>query len=127
MTVKELRPINRTVDAVVTEIFREIGIPASQLGYQYALEAVKMTALDFSLIGNMTKALYPATAKKFNTTSPRVGRAIRYAIETAWNRGDPETLERYFGCTVSPTKGKPTNGEFIATIADYIVRRCDVA
>lgn len=126
MTVKELRPTSRTVDAAITGIFREIGIPASQLGYQYALEAVKMAAQDFSLIRSMMKGIYPATAEKFNTTVPRVDRAIRYAVETAWNRGDVETLERYFGCTVSPTKGRPTNGEFIATIADY-VRRCDVA
>lgn len=126
MTVKELSSTNQTVDSTITGIFREIGIPANQLGYYYALEAVKMATLDFPIIGNMMKSIYPSTAEKFNTTVSRVGRAIRYAVETAWSRGDPETLERYFGCTVSPDKGKPTNGEFIATIAD-IVRRCDVA
>lgn len=112
-----------TIDATVADILREIGIPARVLGYQYVREAIKLTVGDMSLTHSMAKTLYPATAEKFNTTTCRVERAIRHAIEAAWDRGDVDTLQRYFGYTVSATKGRPTNGEFIAMVADHIVRQ----
>ena len=115
------------IDTTIADILREIGVPARILGYQYACEAIKLTLQDRSLIHNITKVLYPAVAKKFDATGPRAERAIRHAAETAWNRGDVDTLQRYFGYTISATKGKPTNGEFIATLADHIARRGDAA
>lgn len=109
------------IDTTVADILLKIGIPARVLGHQYVREAIKLTVRDRSLAHSMTNALYPAMAKKFNTTVSSVERAIRYAIELAWNRGDLETLQKYFGYTVSSAKGKPTNGEFIAALADHIV------
>lgn len=110
------------IEATVADILREIGIPARILGYQYVREAIKLTVRDMTLMHSMTKTLYPATAEKFNTTPSRVERAIRHAIEVAWDRGDLETLQKYFGYTVSSAKGKPTNGEFIAMLADHVTR-----
>lgn len=103
-----------------TDIIREIGVPASLLGYMYVREAIIMAVQDMEVVSAMTSVLYPELAKRFNSTHTRVERAIRHAIEVAWERGDLETLQRYFGYTVSVSKGKPTNSEFIATIADYI-------
>ena len=105
----------------VTEIIHEIGVPAHIKGYQYLRQAIILTVQDMDLINAVTKVLYPAVAKHFNTTPSRVERAIRHAIEVAWDRGDLETLQKYFGYTVSNTKGNPTNSEFIAMIADRLV------
>ena len=107
--------------SAVTEIIHEIGVPAHIKGYQYLRQAIILTVQDMDLINAVTKVLYPAVAKHFNTTPSRVERAIRHAIEVAWDRGDLETLQKYFGYTVSNTKGKPTNSEFIAMIADRLV------
>ena len=104
----------------ITAIIHEIGVPAHIKGYQYLREAISLTVADMEIINAVTKVLYPAVAKKFNTTASRVERAIRHAIEVAWDRGDLETLQKYFGYTVSNAKGKPTNSEFIAMIADRI-------
>ncbi len=104
----------------VTEIIHEIGIPAHIKGYQYLREAIMLTVNDLDVINAVTKVLYPEVARRFNTTASRVERAIRHAIEVAWDRGDVEVLQRYFGYTVSGLKGKPTNSEFIAMIADQL-------
>ena len=107
--------------ARVTAIIHEIGVPALIKGYQYLREAIIMTVEDMDVINAVTKVLYPEVARTFGTTASRVERAIRHAIEVAWDRGDLETLQKYFGYTVSNTKGKPTNSEFIAMIADRLV------
>ncbi len=104
----------------VTAIIHEIGVPAHIKGYQYLREAIIYTVNDMDAINAVTKVLYPAVAHKFSTTASRVERAIRHAIEVAWDRGDLETLQKYFGYTVSNAKGKPTNSEFIAMISDRI-------
>lgn len=116
------RPEQR-IEAMVTEVIHEIGVPAHIKGYQYIREAIIQTVKDMDLINAVTKALYPMVAKKFGTTSSRVERAIRHAIEVAWDRGDIEILQKYFGYTVSGTKGKPTNSEFIALISDRLQLR----
>ena len=108
------------LEAVVTEVIHEIGVPAHIKGYQYLREAIILTIRDMDMINAVTKVLYPEVAKRFGTTPSRVERAIRHAIEVAWDRGDVETLQRYFGYTVSGIKGKPTNSEFIAMIADNL-------
>lgn len=114
------QPKEPSLEAVVTEIIHEIGVPAHIKGYQYLREAIIITVNDMDAINAVTKVLYPAVAKKFSTTPSRVERAIRHAIEVAWDRGDLETLQKYFGYTVSNIKGKPTNSEFIAMIADSL-------
>ena len=111
---------DRKVESMVTEVIHEIGVPAHIKGYQYIREAIIFTVKDMELINAVTKALYPMVAKKFGTTSSRVERAIRHAIEVAWDRGDIEVLQKYFGYTVSNIKGKPTNSEFIALISDRL-------
>lgn len=111
------------LEASVTEIIHEIGVPAHIKGYQYLREAIIRTINDMDMINAVTKVLYPEVAKKFNTTPSRVERAIRHAIEVAWDRGDIETLQKFFGYTVSNIKGKPTNSEFIAMIADCLSLR----
>ncbi len=108
------------VEAMVTSIIHEIGVPAHIKGYQYLREAIMIAIEDMDVINAITKVLYPQVAKAFQTTPSRVERAIRHAIEVAWDRGDLETLQRFFGYTVSNTKGKPTNSEFIALIADKL-------
>ena len=105
----------------VTEVIHEIGVPAHIKGYQYLREAIMIAVGDMEVINAITKVLYPAVAKRFGTTPSRVERAIRHAIEVAWDRGDLETLQKYFGYTVSNSKGKPTNSEFVAMIADRLV------
>lgn len=102
----------------VTDIIHEIGIPAHIKGYQYLREAIMMSVEDAEMLSAVTKLLYPAIAKKYHTTSSRVERAIRHAIEVAWNRGNMETLDSMFGYTINVSKGKPTNSEFIALIVD---------
>ena len=104
----------------VTEVIHQVGVPAHIKGYQYLREAIMMAVKDMETVGAITKILYPTIAKKFKTTSSRVERAIRHAIEVAWDRGDLETLQAYFGYTVSGLKGKPTNSEFISMIADRL-------
>ena len=111
------------LETVVTDVIHEIGVPAHIKGYQYLREAIILTINDMDIINAVTKVLYPEVAKKFNTTPSRVERAIRHAIEVAWDRGDIETLQRFFGYTVSNIKGKPTNSEFIAIIADCLSLR----
>ena len=106
---------------LVTAVIHEIGVPAHIKGYQYLREAILIAVDDMDVINAVTKALYPAVAKKYGTTPSRVERAVRHAIEVAWDRGDLEALQKYFGYTVSNTKGKPTNSEFIAMIADRLV------
>jgi two-component system response regulator (stage 0 sporulation protein A) len=104
----------------VTEIIHEIGVPAHIKGYQYLREAIMVAVRDNEVVSSITKLLYPTVAKTFSTTASRVERAIRHAIEVAWDRGDLETLQRFFGYTVSNVKGKPTNSEFIAMISDRL-------
>ncbi len=112
--------LRQTLEANVTAIIHEIGVPAHIKGYQYLREAIIMTVEDMEVINAVTKILYPEVARKFGTTASRVERAIRHAIEVAWDRGDLDTLQKYFGFTVSNSKGKPTNSEFIAMIADRL-------
>lgn len=104
----------------VTDIIHEIGVPAHIKGYQYLREAIMMSVREPAMISSITKVLYPTIAKRFQTTPSRVERAIRHAIEVAWSRGRMETLDALFGYTVNTGKGKPTNSEFIALIADRI-------
>ena len=116
-----LRRMDKTsIESMVTNIIHEIGVPAHIKGYQYLREAIIIAVNDMDVINAITKVLYPQVAKTFQTTPSRVERAIRHAIEVAWDRGDLDTLQRFFGYTVSNTKGKPTNSEFIALIADKL-------
>lgn len=104
----------------ITSIIHEIGVPAHIKGYQYLRKAIEIAVEDADSINAVTKVLYPEVAKEFDTTASRVERAIRHAIEVGWDRGDLETLQGYFGYTVSNAKGKPTNSEFIAMVADKL-------
>lgn len=110
----------RDLEQDVTDMIHEIGVPAHIKGYQYLREAIMMSVDDCSMISSITKILYPTIAKRFQTTPSRVERAIRHAIEVAWSRGKMETLDALFGYTIDTGKGKPTNSEFIALIADKI-------
>ncbi len=122
--------INRTVyiekgedfnlESHVTKIIHQIGVPAHIKGYQYLRTAIMMVANNNQIINEVTKTLYPTIAREYDTTSSRVERAIRHAIEVAWDRGDVEVLDSFFGYTVHKNKGKPTNSEFIAMIADNL-------
>ena len=116
----EAKADNASLESVVTDIIHEIGVPAHIKGYQYLREAIMMSVEDSEMMGSITKILYPTIAKKYRTTASRVERAIRHAIEVAWNRGRMETLDDMFGYTINTGKGKPTNSEFIALIADKI-------
>ena len=104
----------------VTTIIQKVGIPAHIKGYQYIREAIMMVIKDMDTINSVTKILYPTIARRYNTTSSRVERAIRHAIEVAWDRGDPDVLDSMFGYTILSSKGKPTNSEFIAMISDKL-------
>lgn len=108
------------LEAQVTQIIHQVGIPAHIKGYQYLRAAIMMVVNNNRVINEVTKTLYPTVAMKFSTTSSRVERAIRHAIEVAWDRGDVDMLNSYFGYTVQNSKGKPTNSEFIAMIADNL-------
>ena len=108
------------LEALVTNMIHEVGVPAHIKGYQYLREAIIMVVNDIDIINQITKGLYPQIAQKFATTPSRVERAIRHAIEVAWGRGEPSVMENIFGYTVSAVKGKPTNSEFIAMIADKL-------
>ena len=110
----------QNLEVMVTEIIHQIGVPAHIKGYQYLREAIMMSVEDPAMISSITKILYPTIAKRFQTTPSRVERAIRHAIEVAWSRGRMETLDAMFGYTIDTGKGKPTNSEFIALIADRI-------
>ena len=117
---QEEAPFAPALEGMVTAIIHEIGVPAHIKGYQYLREAIMIAVDDMDVINAVTKVLYPEVAKRFCTTPSRVERAIRHAIEVAWDRGDIETLQKYFGYTVNSAKGKPTNSEFIAMIADRL-------
>ncbi|MCM3715231.1 sporulation transcription factor Spo0A [Halalkalibacter oceani] len=108
------------LDASITSIIHEIGVPAHIKGYMYLREAITMVYNNIELLGSITKILYPDIAKKFNTTASRVERAIRHAIEVAWSRGNIDSISSLFGYTVSHSKAKPTNSEFIAMVADKL-------
>ncbi|MBQ8213135.1 MAG: sporulation transcription factor Spo0A [Clostridia bacterium] len=108
------------IETQVTQIIHQIGVPAHIKGYQYLRTAILLTIKDSDIINSVTKILYPSVAKKYQTTTSRVERAIRHAIEVAWDRGDVDTLNSYFGYTIQNNRGKPTNSEFIAMIADNL-------
>lgn len=110
----------KNLDASITSIIHEIGVPAHIKGYLYLREAISMVYKDIELLGSITKVLYPDIAKKYNTTASRVERAIRHAIEVAWSRGNIDSISSLFGYTVSMSKAKPTNSEFIAMVADKL-------
>ena len=117
---KEMPDNTPDIEAQVTRIIHQIGVPAHIKGYQYLRTAILLTFKDSDIINSVTKVLYPSVAKKYQTTTSRVERAIRHAIEVAWDRGDVDTLNSYFGYTIQNNRGKPTNSEFIAMIADNI-------
>lgn len=108
------------LEILVTEVIHQIGVPAHIKGYHYLREAIILSIQDNEMINSVTKVLYPTVAKKFKTTSSRVERAIRHGIEVAWDRGDVDVLNSFFGYTVHTGRGKPTNSEFIAMIADRL-------
>ncbi len=116
----ETEGVTHDLEKDVTDMIHEIGVPAHIKGYQYLREAIMMSVEDIEMLSSITKVLYPTIAQKYDTTPSRVERAIRHAIEVAWNRGRMETLNALFGYTISTGKGKPTNSEFIALIADKI-------
>lgn len=111
---------DRDLEMIVTEVIHQLGVPAHIKGYHYLREAILLSIDDQELMESITKRLYPTVAKSFNTTSSRVERAIRHAIEIAWDRGNLDTLNSFFGYTVNTCKGKPTNSEFIALITDKL-------
>lgn len=119
MTSLQSKPFD--LETRVTEIIHEIGVPASLKGYHYLREAIMVSVKNPGILDQITKTLYPQVAKTFQTTPSRVERAIRHGIEVAWDRGDLDVLQYFFGCTISNTKGKPTNSEFIALITDKLL------
>lgn len=119
-TAKDTKSDEYNLELRVTEIIHEIGVPAHIKGYRYLRDGIVRAVQNKAIVDAITKEMYPQIAEEFNTTPSRVERAIRHAIEVAWNRGDLDTLHKWFGYTVSNTKGKPTNSEFIALIADKI-------
>ncbi|MBR7163860.1 MAG: sporulation transcription factor Spo0A [Clostridia bacterium] len=119
--LKKLPPVNsENLETIITNVIHEIGVPAHIKGYNYLREAISLCIQDKEFINSITKMLYPTVARNYQTTSSRVERAIRHAIEVAWNRGREEILNSIFGYTIDTNKGKPTNGEFIAMISDSI-------
>lgn len=108
------------IEVVISDIMRQIGVPAHIKGYQYLRKAIILCVNNSDMLGSVTKILYPTVAKEFSTTASRVERAIRHAIEVAWDRGDVDILSSFFGYTIQAQRGKPTNSEFIAMIADKI-------
>lgn len=117
---EEPKKQKKNIDASITAVIHEIGVPAHIKGYLYLREAITMVFNDIELLGSITKVLYPEIARKYNTTPSRVERAIRHAIEVAWSRGNMESIAALFGYTVSVSKAKPTNSEFIAMVADKL-------
>ena len=121
IAIKELIELSdKGLQIEVTNILHSLGIPSHIKGYQYLRTAILMTISDSEIINSVTKILYPSVAKKYGTTTSRVERAIRHAIEVAWDRGDVDVLNSYFGYTIHNSRGKPTNSEFIAMIADSL-------
>lgn len=118
--LRENQMNRQDLESQVTKVIHHIGVPAHIKGYQYLRTAILMTIDNSDVINSVTKILYPAVAKKYDTTSSRVERAIRHAIEVAWDRGDIDVLNSYFGYTIQNNRGKPTNSEFIAMIADNL-------
>lgn len=118
---------NADLQMIVSEIMHQIGVPAHIKGYQYLREAIILSINDNEMMNSVTKLLYPSVAKTFSTTSSRVERAIRHAIEVAWDRGDVDVLSSYFGYTIQNQRGKPTNSEFIAMISDRLKLRMKIA
>ncbi len=114
------RNVGNDIEVVVSEIMHQIGVPAHIKGYMYLREAIILSVNNTEMMGSVTKLLYPTVAKTYKTTSSRVERAIRHAIEVAWDRGDVDVLSSYFGYTIQSSRGKPTNSEFIAMIADKL-------
>ena len=108
------------LEIIITNMIHEIGVPAHIKGYQYLRDSIMMAVCDMDILNSITKQLYPSIAQKFDTTPSRVERAIRHAIEVAWGRGNMDTIDALFGYTIHAGKGKPTNSEFIALIADKI-------
>jgi len=111
-------PRSSSLEIEITRVIHQMGVPAHVKGYQYLRDAIAMVSLEVGLMGAVTKELYPLIADKYNTTASRVERAIRHAIELAWDRGNVEMMNKYFGYTINIERGKPTNSEFIAMIAD---------
>lgn len=118
--ITQTKANDASLEALVTEIIHEIGVPAHIKGYQYLREAIILAVNDDEIMNSVTKLLYPTVAKTFKTTPSRVERAIRHAIEVAWDRGDVDVLNSYFGYTIQNSRGKPTNSEFIAMISDKL-------
>lgn len=119
-TLPSANKLQPDMEVMITEIIHQIGVPAHIKGYHYLRESIMLAVKDADIINSVTKQLYPSVAKRFNTTSSRVERAIRHAIEVAWDRGDVDILNSYFGYTIHNGRGKPTNSEFIAMIADKL-------
>lgn len=124
--VSKLQETN-DLQMTVSEIMHQIGVPAHIKGYQYLREAIVLSINDREMMSSVTKVLYPTVAKMYSTTSSRVERAIRHAIEVAWDRGDVDVLSSYFGYTIQNTRGKPTNSEFIAMISDKLRLRMKIS
>lgn len=118
---------NADLELMITEIIHQIGVPAHIKGYHYLREAILLSVKNTDVINSITKILYPTVAKKYQTTPSRVERAIRHAIEVAWDRGNVDVLNSYFGYTIDNNRGKPTNSEFIAMIADKLRLRLKIA
>jgi len=114
------QPDDGDMIAQITNIIHDIGVPAHIKGYMYLREAINMLVKDMNLLSSVTKELYPLIGEKFNTTASRVERAMRHAIDVAWSRGQVETINKIFGYTIRNEKGKPTNSEFIAMVADKL-------
>lgn len=114
------QPAPKNLEVEVTKVIHEIGVPAHVKGYQYLRDAIMLVVEEINYLGAVTKELYPTIAQKYDTTPSRVERAIRHAIELAWDRGDLDKINKFFGYTISGEKGKPTNSEFIAIIADRL-------
>lgn len=104
----------------ITKLLHTLGMPAHVLGYEYTREAILITLGNKDILRAITGELYPAVSQRFNTTPTRVERAIRHAVELAWDRGDLDTIQKFFGFTTSPKKGKPTNKEFLSALADHL-------
>jgi two-component system response regulator (stage 0 sporulation protein A) len=117
---KGFAPMVRNLDIEVTRVIQQMGVPAHVKGYQYLRDAIILVVEEMNLMGAVTKELYPLIAEKYDTTASRVERAIRHAIELAWDRGNVDMMNKFFGYTVNMERGKPTNSEFIAMVADRL-------
>lgn len=114
---------SENIEDVISEILVELGMPSHIMGYQYSVYAIKIAVENTDIINAITRGLYPTVAEHYGTTASRVERAIRHGIECAWDRGDLDVIEKYFGNTISLTKGRPTNSEFIAHVSNIVRRR----